>query len=131
MREKQESINLVKGGKNLHDIEVNSSSESVYLNQEGAMIGINKENAQSLVDAIQVCGELVTQDQRDWIKKGIEIGQIQGVAYAVAEMYRHGDEISIWKAWGMPTLEECRDKYEVAEYDLEILMKHKKELEKD
>ncbi len=68
---------------------------------------------------------------KDVREKARTQGHIQGVAYAVAEMYRHGDEQSIWRAWRMPTLEECESKYKVAEFDMETLYKHQDELEKE
>lgn len=63
----------------------------------------------------------------DLIKEGIAQGRIQGIAFAIAMMYKGEQEKDIWKSWGM-SIQGCIDN-EVAEFDMEELLKHQDELD--
>jgi len=63
----------------------------------------------------------------DLLEEGRRKGMVQGIAVAINYMYRGNDEVAIWKSAGL-TIEECIAN-EVDEFDMEMLLIHRKELE--
>lgn len=66
------------------------------------------------------------------IEEGVKRGQLQGIAYMVAELSRYGgpdsNVVDAFRAWGA-SIDECIAA-EASEYDTEILIKYRQELDK-